>query len=121
MTRNDKKAQALALLAATQHTVTSVPSGQPWHFLFKFIQWLSNYLLDQVQVPLATRGPLNVALKPCLLMSLQTQEPLQGVVALSLVPFGQVFIGFFSTDKTKALESGTQNLTEAPASPWHLH
>lgn len=54
-------------------------------------------------------------------VSPDTQELLQGVVALSLVPFGQVFIGFFSIDKTKALESGTQNLTEAPASPCLVH
>lgn len=58
VSRNYQKAQALILVSATQHMVTSVPSGQSWYFLSKFIHWFSNYLLDQIQVPSATLGPL---------------------------------------------------------------
>lgn len=33
------------------------------------------------------------------------------------LPFAQVFPGFLGIKMTVVLESGTQNLTEAPASP----
>lgn len=34
------------------------------------------------------------------------------------LPFGQVFPGFLGIETTVVLESGTQNLTEAPSIPW---